>query len=74
MSGCYINVQFFAIICCKIFLSGLNYTTATKAWRLRNIGEHMKFKQKTALIGLLLASAAVSVSIIYGLWWLAGVL
>jgi hypothetical protein len=33
----------------------------------------MKFKQKTALIGLLLASAAVSVSIIYGLWWLAGV-
>jgi hypothetical protein len=33
----------------------------------------MKFKQKTALIGLLLASAAVSVSIIYGMWWLAGV-
>jgi hypothetical protein len=25
------------------------------------------------LIGVLLASAAVSVSIIYGLWWLAGV-
>jgi hypothetical protein len=34
----------------------------------------MKFKQKTALIACLLASAAVSVSIIYGLWWLVGVL
>ena len=31
-------------------------------------------KQKTILIALLLASATVSVSIIYGLWWLAGVL
>ena len=30
-------------------------------------------KQKTILIALLLASAAVSVSVIYGLWWLAGV-
>jgi hypothetical protein len=28
---------------------------------------------RTILITLLLASAAVSVSIIYGLWWLAGV-
>jgi hypothetical protein len=34
----------------------------------------MKFKQKTALIACMLASATVSVSIIYGLWWLAGVL
>jgi hypothetical protein len=49
MSGCYINVQFFAIICCKIFLSGLNYTTATKAWRLRNIGEHMTHTKDEAL-------------------------
>jgi hypothetical protein len=31
-------------------------------------------KTNLVLIGLLLASAAVSVSIIYGLWWLAGVL
>jgi hypothetical protein len=30
-------------------------------------------KTNLFLIGLLLASAAVSVSIIYGLWWLAGV-
>jgi hypothetical protein len=30
-------------------------------------------KTRTILIPLLLASAAVSVSIIYGLWWLAGV-
>jgi hypothetical protein len=30
-------------------------------------------KHKLILITLLLASAAVSVSIIYGLWWLAGV-
>jgi hypothetical protein len=73
MDGCYINVQFFAINCCKLFLSVLNCTTATKAWRLRNIGEHMKFKQKTVLIACLLASAAVSLSILYGLWWLAGV-
>jgi uncharacterized membrane protein YuzA (DUF378 family) len=31
-------------------------------------------KTRTILIALLLGSAAVSVSIIYGLWWLAGVL
>jgi hypothetical protein len=31
-------------------------------------------KTRTILVTLLLASAAVSVSIIYGLWWLAGVL
>jgi len=49
MDGCYINVQFFAIICCKIFLSVLNYTTATKAWRLRNIGEHMTHTKDEAL-------------------------
>ena len=30
-------------------------------------------KTRTILIALLLPSAAVSVSIIYGLWWLAGV-
>jgi hypothetical protein len=30
-------------------------------------------KTRTILVTLLLASAAVSVSIIYGLWWLAGV-
>ena len=30
-------------------------------------------KTRILLIGLLLASVAVSVSIIYGLWWLAGV-
>jgi hypothetical protein len=30
-------------------------------------------KHKMILIASLLASAAVSVSIIYGLWWLAGV-
>jgi hypothetical protein len=29
-------------------------------------------KQRTILVTLLLASAAVSVSIMYGLWWLAG--
>jgi hypothetical protein len=29
-------------------------------------------KQRTILVTLLLASATVSVSIIYGLWWLAG--
>jgi hypothetical protein len=34
-------------------------------------GEEMK--TRTILVALLLASAAVSVSIIYGLWWLAGV-
>jgi hypothetical protein len=33
----------------------------------------MKFKQKTVLIACLLASAAVSVSIIYGLLRLVGV-
>jgi len=32
-----------------------------------------KVKTRTILVALLLASAAVSVSIIYGLWWLAGV-
>jgi hypothetical protein len=30
-------------------------------------------KTNLVLIACLLASAAVSVSIIYGLWWLAGV-
>jgi hypothetical protein len=30
-------------------------------------------KQRTILVTLLLASAAVSVSIIYAMWWLAGV-
>jgi hypothetical protein len=30
-------------------------------------------KTRVILIACLLASAAVSVSIIYGLWWLAGV-
>jgi hypothetical protein len=30
-------------------------------------------KTNVILIACLLASAAVSVSIIYGLWWLAGV-
>jgi hypothetical protein len=30
-------------------------------------------KTRTILIASLLASAAVSVSIIYGLWWLVGV-
>jgi hypothetical protein len=31
-------------------------------------------KTRAILIACLLASAAVSVSIIYGLWWLAGVI
>jgi hypothetical protein len=35
-------------------------------------GEEMK--TRTILVALLLASAAVSISILYGLWWLAGVL
>ena len=30
-------------------------------------------KTKTILVALLLVSATVSVSIVYGLWWLAGV-
>jgi hypothetical protein len=34
MGACYINVQFFAIICCKLFLTVLNCTTAIKAWKL----------------------------------------
>jgi hypothetical protein len=34
MGGCYINVQFFAINCCKLFLTVLNCTKAIKAWKL----------------------------------------
>jgi hypothetical protein len=40
---------------------------------MRRVHEDHQMKTRTILITLLLASAAVSVSIIYGLWWLAGV-
>jgi hypothetical protein len=36
--------------------------------------EDHQMKTRTILIASLLASAAVSLSIIYGLWWLVGVL
>jgi hypothetical protein len=41
---------------------------------MRRVHEDHQMKTRTILVALLLASAAVSVSIIYGLWWLAGVL
>ena len=34
MGACYINVQFFAITCCKLFSTALNYTQPTQTWRL----------------------------------------
>jgi hypothetical protein len=40
---------------------------------MRRVHEDHQMKTRTILVALLLVSAAVSVSIIYGLWWLAGV-
>jgi hypothetical protein len=34
MGACYINVQFFAITCCKLFSTALNYTQPTEAFQL----------------------------------------
>jgi hypothetical protein len=40
---------------------------------MRRVHEDHQMKTRTILIALLLASAAVSLSIIYGLWWLVEV-
>jgi hypothetical protein len=72
MSACYINVQFFAITCCKLFLTALNYTTAIKTFWLRQHRKNMK--HRLMMIGIFSASAAVSLSVIYGLLGLAGVI
>ena len=42
MGVCYINVQFFAINCCKLFLTALNYTQPTNFVLVALKGEHMK--------------------------------
>jgi hypothetical protein len=42
MGACYINVQFFTINCCKLFLTALNYTQPTNFVLVALKGEHMK--------------------------------
>jgi hypothetical protein len=60
MSACYINVQFFAINCCKLFSTVLNCTTAIKAWKLP---QHRRTHEIQTKVGLDWTAAGIGGSV-----------